>query len=438
MTFRQERYRVYLKSFGCSSNIADGEFMAGCLAGAGFELVDTEKAADFLVYNTCAVKTPTENRVIETLKKARQMRNRQLLVTGCLPLINPKRLKNEVQPDAVLGSSPGPRVVEVLQKIIGKSPVSSLEHYRGTKLALDLPRVATNPVVAIVPVAQGCLGSCSYCCVVLARGPLRSCTQEDVLQRVRVDLSSGVREIWLTSQDTGSYGRDIGFNLPKLLKSVCRLEGNYWVRVGMMTPNMISDILPDLIEAFRDKHIFKFLHLPVQSGNNDVLKRMNRLYSVDEFRRIIEDFRDAIPNLTLATDVICGFPSENKDAFEATLSLIENISPDIVNISKFFPRPNTAAEKMTPRIPSTEVNERSRRITSLVRKISFEKNQKWLNWEGSVLIDERGKQPNTFIGRNFAYKPIVVKNNNQSILGTLVDAKVTKPFQTYLEAEIIE
>ena len=293
-------------------------------------------------------------------EKARQIKSRQLLVTGCLPLINPKRLRDEVQPDAVLGSSPGPRIVETLQKIIRNSPVSSsIECRQNIEPVLDLPRVATNPVVAIVPIAQGCLGSCAYCCVVLARGRLHSYTQEDVIHRIKMDLSSGAREIWLTSQDTGSYGRDIGLNLPTLLKNVCEVEGNYRVRVGMTTPNMISDILLDLIEAFQDSHIFKFLHLPIQSGNNDVLKRMNRFYSVEDFKHIVDNFRNAIPDLTLATDVICGFPSENQDAFKETLDLIEKIRPDIVNISKFFPRssrttlPSNTAFPKKYRLPMT-------------------------------------------------------------------------------------
>jgi tRNA A37 methylthiotransferase MiaB len=210
------------------------------------------------------------------------------------------------------------------------------------------------------------------------------------------------------------------------------------VRVGMMTPNLTLDMLSDIIEAFQNEHVFKFAHLPVQSGDNQVLKRMNRLYSVEEFKLAIEAFRNAIPSVTVATDVICGFPSESDDAFERSLRLIKEIRPDVVNISKFFPRPNTAAEKMMQRVPPTEVNQRSREVTSLAARISFEKNREWLNWEGPVLIDEPGKQPNSFIGRNFAYKPIVVKNCDPTLLGTFQKVKVTEAFQTYLKAEILD
>jgi len=432
------RCRVFLKSFGCSSNVADGEFMAGCLAEAGFELVGSPKEADVLIYNTCAVKTPTENRAIEILKRAGQMRNKRLLITGCLPLVDFKRLKDEVRFDAALGPSCGPKIVEAIQKTVKSETGALLKPDRNVKTNLFLPRRVINPVVSIIPVAQGCLGSCSYCCVVFARGRLRSHSIHDIVKRVQADLDSGAREIWLTGQDMASYGRDVGVKLTSLLQEVYSLEGDYVVRVGMMTPNLALDMLPDLVKAFQNEHVFKFLHLPVQSGDDEVLKSMNRLYTVKQFELIVRAFRNAMPTITLATDVICGFPSESEEAFERTLHLIEEVKPDIVNISKFFSRPGTAAEKMKLKIPPKEVTARSKRAANLVRKTSLEKNRAWMNWQGRILIDERGKQPGTLIGRNFAYKPIVVKSVDDRLLGSFVDVCVTKTFQTYLEAEITD
>ncbi|HKZ94689.1 MAG TPA: tRNA (N(6)-L-threonylcarbamoyladenosine(37)-C(2))-methylthiotransferase [Candidatus Bathyarchaeia archaeon] len=440
MSSRRRQCRVFLESFGCSSNVADGEFMSGCLLEAGFDLVNSAEEADVLIYNTCAVKTPTENRAIELLKKAPTLKThkKKLLVTGCLPLINFKRLKDEVNFDAVLGPSCGSGVVETLQKIIDNKPVSPKKPSQNAKPSLCFPRHAVNPVISIVPVAQGCLGSCSYCCVVFARGHLHSFSIDDVVKRIKSDLLCGAREVWLTGQDMGSYGKDIGVNLAELLGKGCALEGNYMVRVGMMTPNLALEILPDLVEAFRNEHVFKFVHLPVQSGDNRVLELMNREYSIEDFMQIVETFRNTIQNITVATDIICGFPGESSGAFDRTLGLIKEIKPDVVNISKFFPRPGTAAEKMKPKVSLEEVSERSKRATSLVRKISFEKNRKWLHWKGRILVDERGKRANTLIGRNFAYKPIVIRNHSPSLLGTFVDVKVTAAFQTYLAAEIVD
>jgi MiaB-like tRNA modifying enzyme len=434
---KKRRGKVFLKSFGCSSNMADGEFMAGCLDEAGFELVDSAEKADILIYNTCAVKTPTENRIMEILKKAQATKDARVLVTGCLPLINPQRLKDEVHADAVLGTSCGASIVEAAQGVARKEPSLLSKPASEAVPNLLLPKLPLNPRVSIVPVAQGCLGSCAYCCVAHARGHLRSNALEDIVRRVETDLKMGAREVWLTSQDMASYGRDINVNLAHLLREICALKGDYVVRVGMMTPNLTLDILPDIIDGFQNEHVFKFVHLPVQSGDNHVLKRMNRLYSVEGFKLAIEAFRNAIPSVTVATDVICGFPSESHDAFDRSLRLIEEIRPDVVNISKFFPRPNTAAEKMTLKVPETEVSKRSREAASLAARISLEKNREWLSWEGPVLIDELGKQHNTFIGRNFAYKPVVVKDCDPSLLGTFQKVKVTEAFQTYLEAEIL-
>jgi len=417
--------------------VADGEFMAGCLAEAGFQLVDSAEEADVLIYNTCAVKAPTENRVIEILKRAGQMRDKWLVVTGCLPLINFRRLKDEVQFDVALGPNCGSSIVETVQKVINNESQILSKPICNTEPSLSLPRRAVNPVISIIPVAQGCLGSCSYCCVVFARGRLRSHSVHDVVRRTQTDLDSGAQEIWLTGQDMASYGRDIDVDLADLLREVCALEGDYLVRVGMMTPNLASDMLPELVQSFQNNHVFKFVHLPVQSGDNQVLKRMNRLYTVEEFELIVDTLRNAIPSITLATDVICGFPGESEEAFERTLSLIDEIKPDIVNISKFFSRPRTAAEGMKPRVAPQEITARSKRMANLVRKISLEKNRAWTNWQGRILIDERGKQSGTLIGRNFAYKPIVIKTLDQKLLGNFVNVCVTKTYQTYLEAELI-
>jgi len=418
--------------------MADGEFMSGCLLEAGFELVDSPEEADVLIYNTCAVKTPTENRAIEILKQAGKMKGKRLLVTGCLPLINPERLRDHIRSDALLGPNVGSDIVEAVYKAANIQSCHRLSLDRIATPSLILPRKASNPVVSIVPVAQGCLGACSYCCVAFARGRLRSYRIDEVIRRVKMDLSWGAKEVWLTGQDMAAYGRDIGANLADLVNEVCRIEGDYMVRVGMMTPNMTLDILHDLIEAFDNAHVFKFVHLPVQSGDDRILKRMNRLYSVNQFKNIVEAFRDAFPRVTVATDVICGFPSETEEDFARSLGLIEEVKPDVVNISKFFPRPRTAAEKMAPKIAPTEVSDRSRRMTSLVKKICLTKNKAWLDWEGRILVDERGKQAGTLIGRNFAYKPIVVKSNSESLLGTFTNARVTKTFQTYLEAEVTD
>ncbi|TRO45714.1 radical SAM protein, partial [Candidatus Bathyarchaeota archaeon] len=262
----------------------------------------------------------------------------------------------------------------------------------------------------------------------------RSYSVDEVVERVRRDLGSGAKEIWLTSQDTACYGRDFDASLADLLRRLCTVEGEFFVRIGMMNPDHVLDMLDELIEAYMCSKVFKFLHLPVQSGDDRVLGLMNRHYTAQEFKTIVEAFRKKFPQLTLSTDVICGFPGESPEAFKETKRLITEVQPDIVNVSKFFSRPHTPAEKMGALHPD-EVNRRSRELAELTRRLSFGKNRSWIGWEGKVLFDERGKGE-SLMGRNFAYKPVVVKGDT-SLLGRFVEVRVVKAFSTYLEAELM-
>lgn len=422
---------VYVKSFGCSANRADGEVIAGCLSEAGFKLVSDPKDAKYVVYNTCAVKSPTENRIIDVLRKI--PKEKYLIVAGCLPVINFVRLKNEVEFNGVIGPAPGSKIVNILERVTAGEKVVSLDNALSSHL--DLPRVPVNPVVSVIPINYGCLGECSYCCVRFARGKLRSDPVGEIVKRVQRDLVSGVKELWLTSQDTACYGKDIDASLSDLLNSVCGVDGHFFIRLGMMNPNHALDMLDELVEAYECKKVFKFLHLPVQSGDDTVLELMNRRYTVNEFRHVVNAFRKIFPQLTLSTDIICGFPGESRGAFENTKKLIAEVKPDIVNISKFFSRPNTSAEKLSPIFPK-ELNRRSRVLTKLCKLISLEKNKSWLGWQGMVLFDEKGKGE-SWVGRNFAYKPIVVKTN-KFMFGKFAEVKVVRIFPTYLRAKIIE
>jgi len=428
---RWKNMRVFIRSFGCSTNMADGEVLAGCLARAGYELVRSVSSADVVIYNTCAVKGPTENRMIEALKQV--SKSKKLIVAGCLSSINPERLRREVKFDGVAGPAAGQSIVGLVGRVLKGEKTRELESVPHDLPELTLPRVPGNPVVSIIPVSYGCLGSCAYCCVVFARGHSRSYGVMDIVRRAKEDFSLGFRELWLTSQDVACYGRDKGTNLVELLKALCAVDGGFRVRVGMMTPNMTMDMLEDLLEAFEDEHIFKFVHLPVQSGDDNVLKSMRRFYSVEEFRKVVDAFRRRFPTLTLATDVICGFPGENDAAFNKTLQLIEQVKPDIVNVSKFFARPKTPAAEMSAHfVPVADIKKRSTAAAALAKKIAFENNQRWVGWKGCVLVDEKGKVPGSWVGRNFAYKPVTIKAA-ENMMGKNLAVSVEKAFPTYLE-----
>lgn len=428
--------RVFVESFGCSANQADGAVLKGCLAEAGYDIAESVSAADIIVYNTCAVKGPTEDRMIELSRRV--SKNKKVIIAGCLPLINLERLKHEMKHDAIIGPAAGASIVEAVKTVSRGQKLIAIEENKDNKPSLALPRIQRSSVVSIIPISYGCLGSCTYCCVVFARGRLRSYSVDEIVCRVRDDLDKGFREFWLTSQDTACYGRDIGTDLPKLLDSICRIRRDFRVRVGMMTPNFALDILEETVKAFGNDRVFKFAHLPVQSGDNEILRRMRRSYIVDGFREITNRFQTEFPQLTLATDVICGFPGENTEAFQRTLRLIEEVKPDVVNVSRFFARPKTPAAGMQREFVSlAETKRRSRMVTSVVKRISLVRNEGWVGWKGEILVDEVGRMSGSWIGRNFAYKPVAVVSS-ECLLGKTLTVKIVQAFPTYLEGEIVE
>ena len=427
--------KVHIKNYGCSSNIADGETLAGCLKQAGYTLTATEAEADLVIYNSCAVKGPTENRIIDDIKHA--PKNKKIIVAGCLPKISFERLSREAHFDGAVGPAVGKEIVDVVKRVLAGERIIDLATLK-EKPSLSLPKLSTNPVVSVVPINFGCLGSCTYCCVVHARGHLRSYSIPEITQRIQADYNAGAREFWLTSQDTSSYGRDIHTNLAELLCAVGGLKGDFRVRVGMMTPNLVTDIQERLIGSFETQKIFKFLHLPVQSGDDSVLRGMRRFYTAQEFKAIVEAFREEFPDLTLATDVIVGFPGETEEAFNNTLKLMEEIQPDITNVSKFFARPKTAAWEMHDGlVEKEEIKRRSTVAAELAKKLSAKRNKNWVGWNGEVLVDEKGKVEGSWIARNFAYKPIVVKSS-EDLLGKTLKVEVVEASQTYLKGKIVE
>ncbi len=286
----------------------------------------------------------------------------------------------EVHFDGAVGPAVGSEIVNVVKRVLAGEKVVDLDSVKEKPL-LSLPRQTANPVISIVPINFGCLGSCSYCCVVFARGHLRSYSIKEIVERVKSDYVAGAREFWLTSQDTASYGRELYIDLADLLSEIGRLQGDFRVRVGMMTPNLVTEMQTRLITAFDNPKIFKFLHLPVQSGDDTVLQHMRRFYTAAEFKGIVDTFRGEFSQITLATDVIVGFPGETKEAFENTLKLLEEIKPDIVNVSKFFARPKTVAARMKECVvEKEEIKRRSTVASELAKRLSAERNLRWVGW----------------------------------------------------------
>ncbi len=395
--------KVYIESYGCSANQADGEMISGLLKKNGFDIINSPESSDINIINTCVVKSPTENRMIYRIKKLASLKT-PLVITGCMPKTGKKTIEKIAPNASLLGPDSIEKIVDAVNaKIAGERKIF-LENLRRPKVCL--PRVRKNPVIEICEISTGCLGRCSFCEVKFAKDKLFSYPSEMILKEIKNSLKGGCKEIWITSQDCGCWGRDRKSTLPELLNKICEIEEKFLVRVGMMNPTHVKDIVDGIINSYKSEKIFKFLHLPVQSGSDKILKKINRDYSVDDFREIIRKFRTEFPLLTLSTDIIVGFPGETEEDFQKTIDLMKEIEPDIVNISKFSPRPRTKAAKMK-QLSVKLIKKRSKELMEIVKKIQLEKNKKWVGWKGEVLVDEA--KVKDFIGRNFTYKPVVLK-----------------------------
>jgi MiaB-like tRNA modifying enzyme len=411
--------KVYIKTFGCALNQSDSELMAGLLREARFEIVKSIDDAFIIIINTCTVKGPTESKFFTYLEKLKkQYKYKKFIITGCIPQTDSKKLKGY----PMLGTSQVTNIVQLVEETLSDNPVTMIAREKHPRL--NLPKINKNPVIEIIPICEGCLGSpCSYCKVKAARGHLRSYPKEEIIHQARNAISHGIPELWLTAQDTGCYGKDINSSLPQLLNELISIPGTFKIRLGMMNPNHVREYLNELIEIYKSEKIFKFLHIPVQSGNDEILKSMKRKYKAEDFREIIKRFRKEIPNITIATDIICGFPGETEEQFQDSLNLIKEIMPDVLNRSKFWPRPKTRAAKMEDQVPGDIKKRRCTILSHIFTNISRMRNERWLDWQGEVLIDEKGKD-DSLVGRNFAYKPVIIKGDYK--LGDRLNVRITR------------
>lgn len=409
--------KIFIETYGCSANINNSEIIVALLEKGKHKIVDSEDKADLVLLNTCIVKGPTEHRIIKKMQGIKQ----PIVVAGCMAEAQQDLVK-KIRSDAILVGLNN-------LKNINKAIAEKKDFLANEKeIKLKLPKKNRSKAVEIIQIAEGCLGKCSYCVTRLAKGVLFSYPEELIVDAIK---KAKAREIWLTSQDCGAYGLDIETNLPNLLKKILKIKKDFLLRIGMMNPNHVLNFADELVEVYKDKRIFKFIHLPVQSGNDEILLKMNRKYTVEDFVSIVEKFRANFPQLTLSTDIICGFPGESEEQFNDSLKLIEKIKPDVLNISKFWPRPKTLAANMK-QIDVNIRNGRSVKMKELSRQVTIERNKLWLNWEGEVYADEIHENGD-IVGRNFAYKQIVLPDAKKTSIGKSVKIKVTETGVNYLK-----
>jgi MiaB-like tRNA modifying enzyme len=419
--------KIYLKSYGCSANTADAEIARGILTKHGHYLVDNPQNAELNIILTCVVKKPTEQKVSKELRRM-EVTEKPLIVAGCMPKSMTEHVEELVPNASLIGPDDIERIGEAVNLALKGEQVSYLNGEPTDRTCL--PRIRENNIVHIMPISSGCLGNCSYCIVKFARGKLYSFPAKKIVKDVKDSILSGCKEVWITAEDTATYNSE-GVRLPELLNRITSINGEFRVRIGMTTPNQLEPVLGDLLESLKSHKIYQFIHIPVQSGNDEILKQMKRRYTIQQFKKAVNQIRKVYPSIGISTDIICGFPGETLEQFNDSLKLIKWLRPDVLNINRFWERPGTDASKMPGQLHGRETKKRSRIITSLWKELAVEAGNRWIGWEGEILIIEHGKR-GTKVGRNPAYKAVAVKT--VAPMGSFINVRVENSGVGYLTA----
>jgi len=429
--------KVFIDTFGCTFNKADSQIMAGNLVENDFEIVNSIDDADVAIINTCYVKQPTENKVTNKIQKLKnQFPELKIIVSGCMVEIDPKKLNNIAPDTSWIGPHQLNKTTEVTKATLNGEIVRVCGFSKDTKVGI--PKVRFDKFIHIIQICEGCLGACSYCCTRFARGTLNSYPISEIKREAKKALLDGCVEIQLTAQDTAAFGKDTNEKLSDLIKEIANLskdpdiKNDFRIRIGMMHPNNIGDDLEDLIKAFKYSNVYKFIHIPIQSGSDSILHDMRRGHTVKEYMEIVDHFKEEIPDITIATDIIVGYPTENNEDFRKTADFLRDLKPGLIHISKYKHREG-APSSVLDEIPHEQMKKRSKYLTEIKSEITKDENRDLLGSIQKVLVVEKGSKGG-FIAKTNSYLPVVIKN---AIIGTFVDVKITEVTSTYLKGSLV-
>ena len=429
-------------TFGCQQNVADGEVLMGMLREMGYELTRDENQADVILLNTCAIREHAEKRVyghLGRLSHTKAAKPDQIIcLCGCMAQqkVVADKVKNSYHHvDLVLGPQAEWRLPELLHEVYTKNKrVFSIENEHG-RIAEDLPIVREGGVRAWVSIMYGCNNFCSYCIVPYVRGRERSRRADDILREAEGLLQSGVKEIMLLGQNVNSYGAGTGDSFPGLLR---RLDALGVERIRFMTSHP-KDLSDDLIEAMAQcKHVCNHLHLPVQSGNDDILRLMNRRYTREDYLRKVEKLRAAVPDIGLTTDLIVSFPGETEKQFEDTCSLVREVGYDAAFTFIYSPREGTRAAAMEGRIPEAES---TRRIEQLIREVEASTSrvhQSMIGKHENVLVESLSKRDDRKVSGKGTRGITVTLDGTEADIGTIIPVTITSAAVNTLRGERTE
>lgn len=409
----------YVEGYGCAFNLAETEQIKSMFDDRKIKKTLEPKKADLIVVNTCAVKDVTEQRMLFRLNQLNNIKKKgaKVFAFGCLAATRKKTIQ-AVSNEIIVLDTKLESLCKALEFEIKKfSPIAKEKN--------------KSSLVSIIPISVGCVGNCTYCATKLARGNLISYSVDSINSSFKKAIKKN-GEIWLTSQDLGCYGFDIGTTLFQLMEKLLINEGHYFVRLGMMNPNHFLKDSKNILSIFDDDRVFKFLHLPLQSGSDKILKKMNRCYTSKDFEKCVSISRKKFPNISIATDIIVGFPGETETDFQQTIKILKKIKPDVINISRYAKRPGTVAAKL-PQFTEAEKKRRSKIITQLKKEILMEKNKQFVGKTFEVFVSE--KKPNEqFVARTIDYRPVVVDSG----FGKKIKVKITSAFTTFFMGKLTD
>lgn len=415
---------IYIQTFGCTANQNNSEILKGILTQSGYQITNNQDIADIIILNTCIVKQKTEDKIKRKIQDLKKQKNKLIIITGCMPETDAKAIQ-QLNNKAILLGTHHMRDISNLIKEHQDNKLKDkkyLEYQNEEKL--NLPKLPINKLISICQISEGCLGNCSFCKTRLAKGKLFSYPEQDIIKTIESDLKQGAKEVWITSQDNANYGMDRENKkqtLPQLLNKILNLNHKFKLRLGMMDPNNILPILDELIEIYKHPKMYKFLHIPIQSASNSVLKHMNRLYKIEQAEKIIKRFRDEIPNITISTDIIVSYPTETKQDHKQNLDFIKKIKPDVFNLSKFSSHKQTSAGKLNP-LPIKIIHKRAKELMDEHRKTALQDKKKFLNKTIKVFVNKKLDE-NLFEARDENYN-IVIINSKNKILGKNIEVKI--------------
>lgn len=434
-------------SLGCDKNLVDSEVMLGLLDREGYQIVDDEAEADIIVVNTCCFIHDAKEESIQTILEMAEYKQtgrlKALIVTGCLAQRYQKEIVEEIpEVDAVLGTSSYDKIAEAVKEALEGHPCMEMEDIDVLPLVESKRLVTTGGHYAYLKIAEGCDKHCTYCIIPKIRGNFRSVPMERLVKEAEALAEQGVKELILVAQETTLYGKDIygEKSLHRLLRKLCGIEGLRWIRILYCYPEEIYDELIQVIKE--EKKICHYLDLPIQHANDDILKRMGRRTDKKQLIEIVGKLRKEIPNITLRTTLITGFPGETIKQHEELMEFVDEMAFERLGVFTYSPEEDTPAASMPDQIPEEIKSDRQAELMELQQDIVFEQAESMVGQKVLVMIEGRVADENAYVGRTYRDAPgvdglIFINTEEELMSGDFAMAEVTGASEYDLIGELI-